>query len=128
LDSQRAEGGDLGPCARDARVRREAASRARRLRDCFDVSAAVEELFTPDCRACREKADPTRSLDAAVSSPTANLAQSHSASRFGLDPMRPSDETERAHSNPASEVLDCEERDSLVFSDLRRKSVGCAWR
>jgi hypothetical protein len=65
---------------------------------------AVVELFTPDCSASGERADSASVLDAAVSGPAANLAQSHSASRFGLDPMRPSDETERVECTPALEV------------------------
>jgi hypothetical protein len=38
--------------------------------------------------------------------------------------MRPSDETQRRQCALALEVLDCEELDSHVFSDLCRKSVG----
>src|SRR5262245_29363867 len=55
------------------------------------------------------------------------LAQSHSASRFGMDPMRPSDETERMHSTTASEVLDWEDLESNVSKRLAAKSVGYAW-
>jgi hypothetical protein len=64
----------------------------------FGVGAAVEELFTPDCSAWCEQADP-------VSVPAANvLAQSHSVSRLGLDPMRPSTETEYTQYTQASQV------------------------
>ena len=43
--------------------------RTRRLRDCFDVSAAVEELFTPDCSACASRPVQRRSWTLRFQSP-----------------------------------------------------------
>jgi hypothetical protein len=125
---ERAEGGD----ARHARLRakeEENSERTRRLRDCFGVSAAVEELFTPDCSACASRLVQRQSWPAAVSVPAACrsdglelLAQSHSASRFGLDPRRP---PMKQNERSARQVWKCwiEKTMNRMFSEACAKKV-----
>ena len=127
------EGGDVEPCALDARWRREVASTARTSPRLFGASGGMRScsLRKPRDLLRRRRAGRSNSVPGhcGFKGPAAIvLAQSHSASRFGLDPMRPSDETERRHSTTALEVLDCEEGESQDSKHLRKKSVGYAVR
>jgi len=100
-----------------------------RLRDCFDVSVAVEELFTPERNACCEQADPTQSWNAVVSKapqPVAPMVWSFSLNRIPLHASgwiqeRPSDDAEREDCTLASEGVDWKQGSALVFKRLREK-------
>ena len=61
------EGGDAEPCARCACEKRTCEHGPNVSAIVLMSALQVRSSFTPECSACREQADPTRSLDAAVS-------------------------------------------------------------